>query len=255
MQAVMVARRGNRGERQERRGQNPLISVITIYTVYSMQKEIEPIAQGNVSHSVEAEIRRLIIEGVLAEGERLNEVHLSAQLRVSRTPVREALNRLVAEGSLESRPRIGFSVRPLTEDEFTQLYDIRPILDPAALRMAGLPTKSQLTRLEALNRSLARARSAEEMITQDDAWHLELLAHCPNRMLVDLIRDMMRRTRRYELALMREAAGRTTAIQTHDEILAALAGQDLDAACRALEDNMRSGREPVIRWLRSRKSR
>ena len=67
---------------------NPLISAILVYTVYSMQKEIEPIAQGNVSHSVEAEIRRLIIEGVLAEGERLNEVHLSAQLRVSRTPVR-----------------------------------------------------------------------------------------------------------------------------------------------------------------------
>lgn len=232
-----------------------MISRQGVYIVYSMQKGIAPIEQGNVSHSAEAEIRRLIIEGVLSEGERLNEVHLSARLGVSRTPVREALNRLAAEGSLEARPRIGYSVRPLTEDEFTQLYDIRPILDPAALRMAGLPSQGQLARLSTLNRNIARARSAEEAITQDDAWHLELLAHCPNRILVDMIQKMMLRTRRYELALMREAAGRTTAGQTHEEILAALSAGNVEEACRALEDNLRSGREPVIRWLRTRKSR
>ena len=243
------------GKVRERWAKNPLIFATIVYTVYSMQKDIEPIEQGNVSHSAEAEIRRLIIEGVLAEGERLNEVHLSARLGVSRTPVREALNRLAAEGSLEARPRIGYSVRPLTEDEFTQLYDIRPLLDPAALRLAGVPSQGQLARLSTLNRNLVRARNADEAITLDDAWHLELLAHCPNRILVELIEKMMLRTRRYEMALMREAAGRTSAVQTHEEILAALAAGDLEQACRALEDNMRSGREPVIRWLRTRKSR
>ena len=87
-------------------------------------------------------------QGAFREGDRLNEVHLAAQLGVSRTPVREALNRLAAEGALDSRPRIGYSVKPLTEAEFTQLYDVRPILDPAALRMAGLPSVDHSCRLD-----------------------------------------------------------------------------------------------------------
>ena len=217
-----------------------------------MQKAIAAIDHGNVSHSVEAELRRLIIDGAFSEGDRLNEVHLATQLGVSRTPVREALNRLAAEGALEARPRIGYSVKPLTETEFTQLYDLRPILDPAALRMAGLPSVERLDALGKLNRKLEKTRDAEQAIELDDEWHLALLADCPNRILVDVIESVMRRTRRYELTLMREGAGRSSATRGHEDILGLLRKRDLDAACASLQANMQHGKSHIIDWLRSR---
>ena len=158
----------------------------------------------------------------------------------------------MAEGALDARPRIGYSVKPLTEAEFTQLYDLRPLLDPAALRLAGIPAASRLEELEKLNRKLDRTRDPELVIALDDEWHLALLADCPNRILVGFIENVMLRTRRYELALMREASGPTAASRGHDDILKSLHAGDMDGACEHLERNMTGGRALILGWLKSR---
>jgi DNA-binding GntR family transcriptional regulator len=194
----------------------------------------------------------MIVDGRLGPGERINEVRLSEALGVSRTPLREALNRLASEGAIASTPAIGYSVRPLSVEEFGQLYDIRPLLDPEALRLAGLPSAARLAKLDALNRRFAAARDAEAAITLDDEWHLELIATCPNRVLVEMIETLMLRTRRYEVALLRERPNRLRAGDDHDQILAALRAGDLPAACAALKINMQSGREPIVMWLTTR---
>ena len=93
----------------------------------------------------------MIVDGQLPAGARINEVHLSRRLGISRTPLREALAGLEQEGALDSLPRIGWFVRPLTLDEFSQIYPIRALLDPEALRLAGLPSAERLARLRALN--------------------------------------------------------------------------------------------------------
>jgi len=214
-------------------------------------QDIEPLRRLNVSATVTAAVRAMIVDGRLAPGERINEVRLSQALGVSRTPLREALSRLAAEGALSSTPAIGYSVRPLTVEEFEQLYAIRPLLDPEALRLAGLPSAAAVTRLEALNRRFAAAGDAETAISLDDEWHMALIAACPNRVLLDLIENLMLRTRRYEVALLREQPNRLRATGDHDRILAALRAGDLPAACAALKANMQSGREPIIAWLTS----
>jgi DNA-binding GntR family transcriptional regulator len=209
----------------------------------------------NLSEAVAVKVRELIVDGRLRAGQRVNEVHLAARLGVSRTPLREALTRLVAEGALVSRPRCGFYVCPLSLEEFEQIYPIRALLDPEVLRLAGLPTAKRLARLEVLNRKLGEATDTEAVLALDDAWHLELLADCPNRILVGLIEQFMRRTRRYELALMREQPQVARAVQAHDEIMAALRSGDLRGACAALRRNMESGKAPIIAWLRERQAR
>jgi DNA-binding GntR family transcriptional regulator len=208
--------------------------------------------RDNMSDAVAAELRHRIVDGRLPAGERINEVRLSQQLGVSRTPVREALSRLAAEGALTSVPRFGYFVRPLTLEEFEQIYDIRPILDPEALRLAGIPPPKRMERLEKLNRKLAAARDPETAIALDDEWHLDLLADCPNRVLVELIENIILRTRRYEIALMRETHNVLRASEDHARILAALRGGDLAAACAALKHNMQSGRAPILEWLVAR---
>jgi DNA-binding GntR family transcriptional regulator len=215
-------------------------------------RDVNPIRRLNVSETVAGAVREMIVDGRLASGERINEVRLSQALGVSRTPLREALNRLAAEGAVSSTPAIGYSVRPLDVEEFEQLYDIRPLLDPEALRLAGLPSPAAIARLEALNLRFAAARDAETAISLDDEWHLALIAGCPNRLLVEMIEGLMRRTRRYEVALLREQPNRLRATTDHDGILAALRAGDLAAACAALKTNMQSGRDPILAWLKTR---
>ena len=214
-----------------------------------------PLRRANISQQVAAAVREMIVDGRLGPGERINEVRLSQALGVSRTPLREALGRLAAEGAIDSTPAIGWSVRPLTVEEFRQLYEIRPILDPEALRLAGLPSPRRLAKLEALNRRFAAARDAESAIALDDAWHLELIDACPNRVLIGLIENMILRTRRYEVALLREQPNLIRASEDHDRILQALRAGDLPAACAGLKRNMRSADGPMIAWLTARRAR
>jgi len=219
-----------------------------LHTVYSLQ----PILRENTSESVATAVRRMIVDGELIAGERINEVHLSQHLGVSRTPLREALTRLTHEGALDTIPRIGHFVRSLAVDEVEQLYQIRPLLDPEALRLGGVPSKEKIEQLRQLNESIAHASDADEVINADNEWHIELLSECPNKILVDLVRQFMRRTHRYEVALMRERGNVLTATTNHRSIIAALKRRDLDAACNALRTNLESGRAPIVAWLKSR---
>ena len=196
-------------------------------------------------------VRAMIVDGRLADGARINEVHLSAELGVSRTPLREALSRLVSEGALNVRPRLGFFVRPLSVVEFDQLYDLRPLLDPEALRLAGIPPAATIKRLERMSATLA-SRSGVAAVELDDEWHLELVGACPNRVLIEMIENVIQRTRRYELALMREAKNVAVATTDHSDILSALRAGDLTEACSALKQNMSSGKAPMLEWLRAR---
>ena len=206
----------------------------------------------NLAEEVASIVREMILDGRLPPGERINEVRLSAQLGVSRTPLREALARLVNEGALQDVPRRGFFVRPLTAEEVRAIYPIRSILDPAALRLAGIPSAPEIARLRSINNRLAATTDPAEAVRLDDELHLQLIAGCPNPVLIELIRQFMWRTRRYELGLMRKRVNMANAVAAHERIFTALEGGDLDLACRELEGNMSRGEKPILEWLAKR---
>ena len=220
--------------------------------VYSMQTLILTMPRGNISDDVVDRVRTMIVEGALAAGARINEVHLARALGVSRTPLREALARLAREGSLASVPRVGWFVKPLTLEEFEQIYPIRALLDPEALRLSGLPAAATIERLERLNARIAAGGDADHIIALDDEWHLALIGHCPNKVLLELIEDFIRRTRRYEIALMRERRNVAIAADNHREITSALRRRDLDGAIAALRRNLQTGYAPIRAWLAGR---
>lgn len=211
--------------------------------------------RANLSDSIATRVRERILDGTLAAGQRINEVHLAADLGVSRTPLREALARLAGEGAVTALPRIGLFVAPLTAAEVEQLYPMRALLDPAALRLAGIPSAARIRRLKSINAKLAGARDPGAVVRLDDQWHRELIAGCPNFILLDLIEQFMWRTRRYELALMRDRGNVEVATDEHERILAALEADDLEGACARLERNMRSGTRPILDWLEERNER
>jgi len=211
--------------------------------------------RANISEAIASKLRTMIIDGRLRPGTRINEVHLAAGLGVSRTPLREALSSLANEGAVTVKPRRGFFVAPLSAIELEQLYSIRPVLDPEALRIAGVPAHSRLRKLRILNRRLAKEKKPERIVALDDEWHLELIAECANGVLLEMIRQIMRRTRRYELALMRERGNVERAVGQHEKIVAALERARLAKACLELKRNMQHGHAPILQWLREREAK
>ncbi|HKJ18285.1 MAG TPA: GntR family transcriptional regulator [Xanthomonadales bacterium] len=209
--------------------------------------------RNNISVELAETLRFMIADGRLAANSRINEVHLSEQMGVSRTPLREALAMLAAEGALEAKPRRGMFVRPLTREEFLDVYAVRPLLDVGALRLAGLPGAATLAKLRKLNEKLSSAKGALRRIQVDDDWHLLLVQGCNNPVLLGLIKQSIMRTRRYEIAYLREQVHTATAVDEHLAIMDALDAGDLEMACAALNTNLTSGTEPILRWLETKK--
>lgn len=212
-------------------------------------------SRPSVSSQAATALRSMIIDGVLSDGERINEVHLSHSLEISRTPIREGLGQLVTEGFVEIIPRRGFFVCPLNAREFSDLYDLRPMLDPEALVLGGQPTPAEIDELEQSNKRFESARPGADAVKADEHFHRLLIARCPNAVLVGVIDNLMARTRRYELALFRETEPVGCAANEHKHIIEALRNQQLNTAAQHLRNNLTSGKGPILDWLADRQDR
>ncbi|MFQ5525437.1 MAG: GntR family transcriptional regulator [Thermoanaerobaculia bacterium] len=206
----------------------------------------------NISGELANTLRNMIFDGELADGTRLNEVHLAAQLGVSRTPLREAMGILAVEEALVRVPRKGFFVRELTRKEFEDLYPIRGLLEPEALRLSGFPSEDHMARLEAANEAMAVTDNPRDRPALDEEWHQLLISNCRNQELIDLITLIMIRFRRYGMAFVREKKVVAAATREHLEILEALKRRDMAAATEWLRRNLTSNKAPVLEWLEER---
>jgi DNA-binding GntR family transcriptional regulator len=190
-----------------------------------------------------------ILSGELAAGQRINETEIAQRLGLSQTPVREALGGLEERGFLVSKPRRGFFVRPLSGREGAEIYALLGDLEAMALDQSGPPGRQASLELTRINHELASATDPLRAIELDSAFHRTLHARCPNRLLLDLLERLRRMAFRYEVAYLRGAGRAATASRQHEEILLALAENDLPSACRALRGNWHAGIEPLVAWL------
>src|SRR5580658_4619320 len=101
-------------------------------------------------------LREMLVQGRFRPGERIREVPLAAELKVSRIPLHLALERLAHEGFLEIRPTRGFVVQRFSTDDSDDAIELRVLLEGAAARLASQRFKqaSELATLEALSRDI-----------------------------------------------------------------------------------------------------
>ena len=153
---------------------------------------------GTRSLSVMDRLREEILSGGHGAGRRLNEVHLSQALEVSRTPVRAALQALAGEGLLDYAPNRGFTVREFQLSEIIEAYDIRASLEGLAARFAaqrGLSAqrkavieKSLADGDKLLKRGAFRAGDLSAYRIINGNFHDAVLGSAQNRMLGEMIR-------------------------------------------------------------------
>lgn len=138
-------------------------------------------------------IVKQINQGELVAGKKVNESAISKSLNISRTPVREALIQLAADGVLENVPRRGFLIKELTKEEAKETYYIIGMLDGAAASLAmPLLTDEHMREMEFYIGSIDLAINTENFSMYDkmqEAFHNVYLDVCPNVSLVHLLRQ------------------------------------------------------------------
>jgi len=177
--------------------------------------------RGNATAQILDSLRSSIIDGSLPGGARLREVHLAQSLAVSRTPVRDAIARLEAEG-LVTRDQLGNATvfRP-TLAELTEIFEIRIALESLAARLAvehasGGLHGSLASHLDRLN----VARPGHDWAVRHDELHLALYQHCARDRLLTYIRTLRAQSEPYvRLAAQVDRTFADIADRQHQEIL------------------------------------
>jgi DNA-binding GntR family transcriptional regulator len=155
-------------------------------------------AMPNLAQAAYERIKSDIFEFLLPPGGRFSENEIAGRIGVSRTPVREALSRLARDGFLEVYAKSGWRVRPLDFERFDQLYDVRVIIELAAVRKLCAAAPAQA--LEALRKiwlvgARARLQDGHEVARLDEQFHATLVAATGNGELARIHSDVAERIR------------------------------------------------------------
>ena len=198
-----------------------------------MSAHLERAVAAARSDDVYERLREAIVTGRARPNERLIEAELADRLQVSRTPIRESLQRLAAEGLVVSRRR-GWVVLEHTSAEIREIYEARAALEGYCARLAAeRATEAQLKEIAALHRGDPKRilkSSRQHLVEVNDRFHDAIIAAAQNGRLA----DMSRRNRTYyfnfRIAQLYTDEEANTSIAGHQAIVRALLHRDSDRA-------------------------
>ena len=194
-------------------------------------------------------IKEYILEGRLDEDSRLTEEFLSGQLGISKSPIREALNRLEAEGLIRIEARRGAYLRSFSNKEVDDLYDVREALEVHAVRTGIFPPpvvkelRSSVKRL----RALLKANDRAKYIDEDVSFHAAIAGATGNARLCDMLENIQNqiwlfRRKTYNLSS-------SAAPDAHDALIDALEKEDRAGAEEAMRHHISGVRKKLLEHL------
>ncbi len=193
-----------------------------------------------------------ILAGGIAPGERLAESTIAKQMDLSRAPVREALRLLESSGLVEYRTNRGFFVKVVSVASMADLYDLRILLETAAIRRltetnadVALPElRAQVTELHRL------AGQCDDLIahvTADMQFHRLICLHSGNQRFLQLFDQIANETKLGLLVIGRLYDDPHQMADTHDPIVEAIEKRDATRAADAMDYHIRVAKELVTR--------
>jgi DNA-binding GntR family transcriptional regulator len=195
--------------------------------------------------AVYEQVRADIISGRFKPGQALIELELAAQYGISRTPVREALQRLETEQFVKRGVR-GFEVKSFTPEEILDIYDVRITLEVAAARGAATRrTELDLARLHSAHQSMTalvnpkvKARVEANRVFHEALWRA---SHSPT--LLDLLIRLNSHIIRYPSSTLTVGDRWAKVLVEHEMLLGAIVERDAERAARIAKDHMTGSRE------------
>ncbi len=201
-------------------------------------------------------IRTAILDGDYGAGDRLPEEDLAELVGVSRTPVREALRRLAAEGIVEFQPNRGAFVAELSTREVREVFDLRAVLEGFAARLAARDvTPGDLDKLRALADEMEQLAASEaadrldriaELNTQ---FHAHVVQVADNRLLGSLVAGLVQVPTVHRTFHQYDDEGLARSMAHHRELIAALAAGDVNWAGTVMRSHVYAARVAIEQAL------
>lgn len=196
-------------------------------------------------------LRHLILSGHYGPGERLNELNLAKDLKISRSPIREAIQVLAGEGLVRAVPGRGAYVASFDRESVTQLCEVRQALECAGARLAA--ERATPDQLDAIGGLLERTADAltepQRPYPRDLDFHQSVLEAANNPRLTETARGI---SLQFQLARARsgETPGRArNAYEEHHRLYEALCRHDADTAEQAMADHLTSALRNIEQLL------
>jgi len=216
-------------------------------------------AVENLSARVYNQIKNLILCNEFMPGQKLHHQQLSERLGVSRTPVREALTRLVQEGYVSFLPNRGFTCKEIRMQEAEELYELREALEAFAVEKAiANLTDSALALLRNKMNFYGRDvqnRLTRERLVYDQDVHIEIARLAGNETLTSMLAHVFERIvlKRRTDGLYDPARG-VTAHQEHLQLLEAIERRDPRDAVATIRSHIQAGKKNVMADLKQRQA-
>lgn len=195
---------------------------------------LSSIHRARLVDEVAAALRTAICDGELQPGERLHQERLAERLAISRTPLREALQRLEQEGLVVLSPGRGVEVRRVSDAEVVELYEVREVLDGLAARLAA--RRSTLAERTALRRTLQEMGRAivrwdpHTWLLCNLRFHEGVVTAAHNRALSESQRLVRLSAQAFYPTVLLHQERAKVALDEHERILAAIEAGDAAAA-------------------------
>ncbi|MEM9783535.1 MAG: GntR family transcriptional regulator [Pseudomonadota bacterium] len=199
-----------------------------------------------------ARLHDAIRDGTFGPGARMREVEVAARLGLGRTPVRDALRRLEAEGVIEHRPRIGAVVRTLSHAEIVELYEMRRVLERTAAEFAAQhATPAEIAEIAELNDAMLAARDTPAEASRLNALlHRAVFSAGRNRFLMEAARGMANALMLLGPTTLDDGIRVGEVHGQHRAIIDALSAHDADAAGQAALRHIDTSLRHRLRSLR-----
>ena len=179
-------------------------------------------------------LKERIIKGDLAQGSKLFEAKIAEQLGVSRTPVREAIRELAAEGFVKISPNQGVEISNISIEDIQEVLQIRAVLEGLAAKLAATKiTKEKIKKLENINKNMekyARKDDIFNVIRESEKFHGLILDICENNRLIRIRKNLDEQIHRYRSISLNIPGRPEYALEEHKKITEALKQGDLEKA-------------------------
>ena len=190
-------------------------------------------------------LRQRIFRRELEPGAWIDEVKLAQEYGISRTPLREALKVLAAEGLVTMKVRRGAYVTEVSERDLAEVYHLLALLESdAAAVVATQATEGQLQELQSLQAELEGAvQDRERFFAVNERFHMRLLDVAGNRWRNQMVADLRKVMKLNRHNSLLKAGRIDESLNEHRAIMAAIKARDPDAARRRMQEHFRSGLE------------
>ncbi len=197
-------------------------------------------------------VREQILNGHIGPHERLVETKIAREIGTSRTPVREALHNLEIEGLIESIPRVGYTVKPLSDQEAVEIWEIRILIEGLAVRWAMAKAPQKLIRELKKNIALAEEHVAKNELVGfaevDGQFHEIIAKLSGGNRLLELSQTLRRHALRYRLESIYLPGTAIRALEGHKAILAAAESGDHDQATEAVRLHLEQSKNDTVQY-------